>query len=45
MIGPVPCVLAHDILYMELREILYQRGRIAAMFLHKVSLFSILVDV
>jgi len=35
MIGPVPCVLAHDILYMELREILYQRGRIAAMFLHK----------
>ena len=38
MIGPVPCVLAHDILYMELREILYQKGRIATMFLHKVSL-------
>jgi len=35
MIGPVPCVLAHDILYMELREILYQRGRVVAMFLHK----------
>ena len=37
MIGPVPCVLAHDILYMELREILYQRGRVITMFLHKVS--------
>ena len=36
MIGPVPCVLAHDILYMELREILYQKGRVVAMFLHKV---------
>ena len=39
MIGPVPCVLAHDILYMELREILYQRGRVVTMFLHKVNQF------
>ena len=37
MIGPVPCVLAHDILYMELREILPQRGRVVAMFLQKVT--------
>ena len=43
MIGPVPCVLAHDILYMELREILYQRGRVVTMFLHKVSQFSLFV--
>ena len=37
MIGPVPCVLAHDILYMELREILYQKGRVVTMFLNKAS--------
>ena len=43
MIGPVPCVLAHDILYMELREILYQRGRVVTMFLHKVSQFLLFV--
>ena len=37
MFGPVPCVLAHDILYMELREILHQRGRVVTMFLQKVT--------
>ena len=37
MIGPVPCVLAHDILYMELREILYLKGRVVTMFLNKAS--------
>ena len=30
-------------LYMELREILYQRGRVVTMFLHKVSQFSLFV--
>ena len=43
MIGPLPCVLAHDILYMELREILYQRGRVVTMFLHKVGHFLLFV--
>ena len=37
MFGPVPCVLAHDILYLELRNILFQKGKIVNMFLHKVS--------
>jgi len=35
MFGPVPCVLAHDILYLELRNILFQKGKIVNMFLHK----------
>ena len=37
MFGPVPCVLAHDILYLELRNILFQKGKIVNMFLHKAS--------
>ena len=37
MFGPVPCVLAHDILYLELRNIFFQKGKIVNMFLHKAS--------